>query len=155
MPNNLNMPRLREEPLKKRAKISTKVKLEEAIKSAGFRSPNDFILKYYESVQGIQSLRAQEDKSYGPTKMLDAWTRNVPKGSEDILNMAIIIFAHCCSLSVLYNVTILPAEFGIGTALHGNFLIYIALQKPYFDPRPSPAGRFPVYPDWSCVETSN
>ena len=60
------------------------------MKTAGFRSPNTFILKYYDSVEGIQSLRAQKDKSYGPSNILDAWTRNVPKNSRDTLNMAII-----------------------------------------------------------------
>lgn len=77
----------------KKTKKSTDDKLKEAIKSLkniGFRSTNDFVLAYYDSVLGIQSLRAQEDKSYGPTKILDTWTRNVPNGSEDTLNMAII-----------------------------------------------------------------
>ena len=57
-----NMPRLQDkassQTLLKRPKLSTNVKLEEAIKSlttAGFRSPNDFIFKYYVSVHGIQS----------------------------------------------------------------------------------------------------
>lgn len=77
----------------KRTKKSTNDKLEEAIKSLktiGFRTTNDFILAYYDSVLWIQSLRAQQDRSYGPTKILDSWTRNVPNGSEDTLNMAII-----------------------------------------------------------------
>ena len=77
----------------KKTKKSTNDKLEEAIKTLktiGFRSSNDFVLAYYNSVLGIQSLCAQEDKSYGPTKILDTWTRNVPNSSEDTLNMAII-----------------------------------------------------------------
>ena len=45
---------------------------------------------YYQSVQGVQSLRAQEDKSYSPVKILDVWTGNVPNGSENALNMALI-----------------------------------------------------------------
>lgn len=51
---------------------------------------NDFILAYYQSIQGIQSLCTQEDKSYGPAKILDVWTGNVPNGSENMLNMAFI-----------------------------------------------------------------
>ena len=77
----------------KKTKKSTDDKLGEAIKSLktiGFRSSNDFILAYYDLALGIQSLRAQEDSSYGPMKILDAWTRNVPNGSKDTLNMAII-----------------------------------------------------------------
>ena len=80
-------------PQEKRKKKSTEEKLDQsikAVKDVGFRSVNDFILMYYQSVQGVQSLCAQEDKSYGPAKILDMWTGNVPNGSENALNMALI-----------------------------------------------------------------
>lgn len=80
-------------PQEKRKKKSTEEKLDQlikAVKDVGFRSVNDFILMYYQSVQGVQSLCAQEDKSYGPAKILDVWTGNVPNGLENALNMALI-----------------------------------------------------------------
>lgn len=87
------MARLGDKPQEKRKKKSTEEKLDQmikAVKGIGFRSVNDFILAYYQSVQGIQSLRAQEDKLYGPAKILDMWSGNVPNGSENVLNMAFI-----------------------------------------------------------------
>jgi hypothetical protein len=87
------MARLGDKPQEKRKKKLTEEKLDQmiiAVKDIGFHSMNDFILAYYQSVQGIQSLHAQEDKSYGPAKILDIWTGNVPNGSESALNMAFI-----------------------------------------------------------------
>jgi hypothetical protein len=43
----------------------------------------------YDSEHAVQSLRAQDGKSYTPTKILDSWTQHVPSGSKNVLNMAI------------------------------------------------------------------
>ena len=85
------MPRLAQNKSSK--KKSTDDKLTASIKGMkkiGFRSINDFIIAYYSSTHGAQSLRSQEGKSYGPAKILDAWTANVPNGAEEALHMSIV-----------------------------------------------------------------
>lgn len=47
-------------------------------------------IAYYNSVHGAQSLHCQEGKSYGPTKVLDAWMANVPNGAEEALHMSLV-----------------------------------------------------------------
>lgn len=84
------MPRLGQPQKTKKAPDDKLVASIEAIKKNGFRSTNDFIITYYNSVHGAQSLRIQDGKSYGPVKILDAWCRNVPSNAAEALNLAII-----------------------------------------------------------------
>ena len=75
-----------------RKNTTTEEKVEKAITAIndiGFRSTNQFIEAYYNSEHTVQSLRAQNTKSYTPMKIMDSWTQHVPDGSRDILNMAI------------------------------------------------------------------
>ncbi|KAG6835249.1 hypothetical protein H0H93_003482 [Arthromyces matolae] len=60
-----------------------------AIKKIGFRSINDFVESYYDSEHAVQSLRYQDGMAYGPAKLMDSWTQNVPPASRKHLNLAI------------------------------------------------------------------
>lgn len=61
-----------------------------AVKDCGFRSLNDFLLAYFTSIHGAQSLRVQPDASYGPAAILDSWCSCVPASARDTLHTVII-----------------------------------------------------------------
>jgi len=48
-------------------------------------SPTSQIIR----ARAVQSLRAQDGKSYTPANIMDSWTQRVPDGSKAALNLAI------------------------------------------------------------------
>jgi len=59
-----------------------------AIKSCGWRSTNQFIEAFYASGEATQSLRYQPDSTYGPERIMTAWSdsRNGPTRSGGYRN---------------------------------------------------------------------
>ncbi|KAF8984622.1 hypothetical protein BDQ17DRAFT_1336157 [Cyathus striatus] len=62
----------------------------EVLHDIGYRSPNEFVLAFYHSEgHAAQALRYQENASYIPSSILQAWSQNSPKESRNHLNSAI------------------------------------------------------------------
>lgn len=88
------------------------------VKASGWRSMNDFIVDFFNSSEGAPSLRYIEGKTYGPARILNAWTISVPSNeSRSALNESItkkaaeILVAE--SSAVIHNKTLQVSSSGL------------------------------------------